>query len=186
MEVILGISNRHVHLQEEDYILLFGDTKVEKVKDLVQTGEFASNLVVDLETPKSKISKVRVLGPWRNYTQVEISKTDCYTLGIDAPIRTSGDLEGAAEVKIIGPCGSITKNCAIIANRHLHINHDDRVKLNLLDVEKISIKVESLKGAILNDVYIKETPKGVLEVHLDTDDGNACFLKTGDKVELII
>ncbi len=186
MEVILGISNRHVHLKEEDYKVLFGNIEMEKVKDLVQVGQFASNLTVDIETPKSKISKVRVLGPLRSYTQVELSKTDCYTLGLDAPVRTSGNLDGAEMVTIIGPNGRVTKPCAIIANRHLHINHEERIKLGLLNVEKISIEVGVQKRAILHDVYIKETPDGVLELHLDTDDGNANLLKTGDMAKLII
>ncbi len=185
MKVVLGISNRHVHLSEEDYYSLFGNIEMEKVKELVQPGEFATNLFVTIETPKSRIEKVRVLGPLRSYTQVELSKTDCYTLGIDAPIRTSGDLDDASVVTIIGSNGVVTKPCAIVANRHLHINHEDRIKLGLKDVNKISIKVGNVKRAILSDVYIKETPNGALELHLDTDDGNACFLKTGDMAELL-
>lgn len=185
MDVIMGISNRHVHLSQEDYKILFGDTQIEKLKDLVQVGEFASNLVVEIETEKAKIGKVRFLGPTRSYTQVEISKTDCYTLGIDAPVKASGDLEGAAKITIIGPYGRITKDCAIIANRHLHLNHDDRIRLGLENINKIKVKVGKEKSAILDDVYIKETPSGVLELHLDTDDANANLLKTGAFAELI-
>ena len=185
MNVKIGVSNRHVHLSLEDYKILFGDTKIEKMKDLVQTGEFATNLVVEIETQKSKIGKVRFLGPIRSYTQVEISKTDCYTLGINAPVRSSGFLDGAGMLTIIGPCGRVTKNCAIIANRHLHLNANDRKKLGLENIEKISVKVGEEKKAILDDVYIKETPNGVLELHLDTDDANANLLKTGDIAEII-
>lgn len=185
MDVKIGVSNRHVHLSLADYEVLFGNTKIEKLKDLVQVGEFATNLVVEIETEKAKIGKVRFLGPLRGYTQVEVSKTDCYTLGIDAPVRASGDLDGASEITIIGPCGKVTRNCAIIANRHLHINPIDRVKLGLESVEKISVKVGNKKSSILNDVYVKETPSGVLELHLDTDDANANLLKTGDIAEII-
>ena len=185
MRVQLGISNRHIHLSLDDYKILFGNIEIEKLKDLIQPGEFATNLVVEIVTEKSKIGKVRFLGPIRSYTQVEVSKTDCYTLGIDAPVRASGDLNGAAEVTIVGPCGSITKKCAIIANRHLHLNHDDRVNLGLDGVDKISVKVGEEKTAILNDVYVKETQNGVLELHLDTDDANANLLKTGDMAEII-
>lgn len=185
MEFNIGVSNRHVHLSSEDYKILFGDTKIEKIKDLVQIGEFATNLVVEIATPKSKIGKVRFLGPLRPYTQVEISKTDCYTLGIDAPVRSSGDIEGSACITIIGPKGELTKNCAIIANRHLHINKEDRKRLGLENVEKISVAVGNQKSAILNDVYIKETPQGVLELHIDTDDANANLLKTGDVAKII-
>ncbi len=185
MQVKIGVSNRHVHLCKEDYDILFGNLEMEKVKDLVQTGEFASNLVVEIATEKSKIGKVRLLGPIRHYTQVEVSKTDCYQLGIDAPVRTSGDLSDASVVTIIGPNGTVTKPCAIIANRHLHINHEDRVSLGLENVDKIKVKVGSEKSAILDCIYIKETPSGVLELHLDTDDANANLVKSGDLADLI-
>ena len=185
MDVKIGVSNRHVHLCSEDYAILFGDTEIEKLKDLVQLGEFATNLVVEIETEKAKIGKVRFLGPLRSYTQVEVSKTDCYTLGIDAPVRASGDIEDSALITIIGPCGKVTKKCAIIANRHLHINPVDRAELGLENIEKISVKVGNEKSSVLNDVYIKETPNGVLELHLDTDDANANLLKTGDFAEII-
>lgn len=185
MEVKIGVSNRHVHLSKEDYEILFGDTKIEKIKDLVQTGEFATNLIVEIETEKAKIGKVRFLGPIRTYTQVELSKTDCYALGINAPVRASGDLDGAAEVTIVGPYGKVTKKCAIIANRHLHLNSADRVKYGLEEVNKVSVKVGEEKSAILNDVYLKETSMGVWELHLDTDDANSNLLKTGDIAQII-
>lgn len=185
MNVKIGVSNRHVHLCKMDYEILFGSVEMQNIKNLVQPGEFASNLFVEIETEKNKIERVRVLGPLRTYTQVEVSKTDCYILGIEAPIRVSGDLDGASEVTIIGPCGKITKSCAIIANRHLHINHEERVKLGLETVKKIKVKVGSEKAAVLESVYIKETPMGVLELHLDTDDANANLLKSGDIAELI-
>ena len=185
MYVKIGVSNRHVHLCKKDYDILFGNVEIQNIKDLVQPGEFASNLLVEIETEKNKIEKVRVLGPLREYTQVEVSKTDCYSLGIDAPVRASGNLEGAAEVTIVGPFGRITKKCAIIANRHLHINHEERVNLGLESIEKIKVKVGNEKKSILEDVYIKETPTGVLELHLDTDDANANLLKSNDIAELI-
>lgn len=185
MKVKIGVSNRHIHLCYEDYNILFGNIEMEKLKDLVQIGEFASNLVVDIETSKNKIENVRLLGPLRGYTQVEVSKTDCYTLGITAPVRESGNLSGASEVTIIGPNGCITKSCAIIANRHLHINHEDRVSLGLENVEKIQVKLGEEKSAILDSVYIKETPNGVLELHLDTDDANSNLVKTNDLADLI-
>ena len=185
MKVLLGVSNRHIHLCQEDYDILFGNAPLEKIKDLVQVGEFATSSVVEISTEKSKLTKVRLLGPLRPYTQVEISKSDCYILGIDAPVRTSGDLRDAALVTITGPCGTVTKECAIIANRHLHINHEECVALGLENNQKIRIKVGEEKQAILDNVYVKETPKGVMEVHLDTDDANANLLKTGDMVDLI-
>ena len=186
MKVILGVSNRHVHLTREDYVTLFGNDNIEKVKDLVQTGEYASASKVTLKTSKNVLNNVRVLGPFRSYSQVEISKTDSYFLGLNPPIRNSGDLDNSEEITIVGPCGEVTKRCCIIATRHLHINHEDREKLGLLNKEIISIRVVSQeKSAVLEKVYIKETEKGVLEVHLDTDDANGNLLKTGDFVELL-
>lgn len=186
MKVNLGVSNRHVHLTEEDYIILFGNNNIEKQKDLNQPGEFASTSKVTLKTEKNMLNNVRVLGPFRSYSQVEISKTDSYFLGLKPPVRNSGDIKESEEVTIVGPCGELKKTCCIIATRHLHINHVDREKLNLLDKELISIKVgNETKSAVLNNVYVKETPNGALEVHLDTDDANANLLKSGDQVELI-
>lgn len=185
MKVKLGVSNRHVHLSQEDYKILFGDAEIVKLKDLVQQGEYATTALVEIATDKAKIGRVRFLAPCRSYTQVEISKTDCYFLGIDAPVRTSGCLDGASTITIIGPCGRITKPCAIIANRHLHVNYEDRLKLGLANVDEIAVKVGKEKSAILYNVKIKETPNGVLELHLDTDDANSNFLKTGDEVDLI-
>lgn len=186
MKVLLGISNRHIHLCEEDYKVLFGDTPLEKVKDLVQPGEFASNLKVTLKTNKSTIANVRLLGPLRSYSQVEISKTDSFTLGINPPVRNSGDLDGAEEITIVGTNGEVTKKCCIIATRHLHINTNDLEKYGLVGVEKIKAKIVSEKSTVFEDVYVKASPKYVLELHLDTDDGNGSLAKTGDEVEIIL
>lgn len=186
MEVKIGVSNHHVHLSEEDYKKLFGSLPLEVFRNLVQTGQFASCYKVSIKTSKNRIDNVRLMGPLREYTQVEVSKTDAYFLGINPPVRDSGDLSGAEEVTIVGPCGEVTGNFCILANRHLHINHDDRVRLNLINKDSISIKVGGLKSAVLNDVNIKETLNGVLEVHLDTDDANANLLKTGDSATIIL
>ncbi len=186
MKVKLGVSNRHVHLSMDDYKILFGDVALEKERDLVQPGQFASKQKVALKTAKNIISNVRVLGPFRPYTQVEISKTDSFTLGINPPVRSSGDLEESAEITIVGPNGEITKKCCIIPTRHIHINKEEREKYGLVSVEKVKVKINSEKKTILEDVYINESPNFVLELHLDTDDGNASLAKTGDEVEIII
>ena len=186
MKVLLGISNRHIHLTEEDYRVLFGDEPLGKVKDLVQPGQFSSDKKVTLKTEKRNIDGVRLLGPLRKYTQVEISKTDSYSLGINPPIRNSGDLEGAAVITIIGPKGEVTKPCCIIANRHLHINRKQREELGLMNIDKVSTKIVSEKTTIFDDVWIKESEDFTLELHLDTDDGNGSLAKTGDEVEIFI
>ena len=180
MQVLLGVSNRHVHLTEEDYHILFGDSPLEVVKNLVQKNQFASNQFVTIQVEDRKLERVRVLGPLRDYTQDELSETDARFLKIAPPIRTSGDLEGAIEVTIIGTEGSIKKPCAILANRHIHMNHETREKLGLLEVSKVSVFFKSEKMTTFHDVFIKEQADGVLELHLDTDDANGALLKTGD------
>lgn len=185
MKVLLGISNRHVHLTEDDYRILFGNEPLEKVKDLVQPGEYASNQKVSIKTEKSTINNVRLLGPLRKYSQVEISKTDSFALGLKPPVRNSGDLEGAEKITIVGPNGEVEKNCCIIATRHLHVNPKEREELGLMGIDKIKVKIESEKSTVFEDVYVKESPNYVLELHLDTDDGNASLAKTGQEVEII-
>ena len=186
MKVVLGVSNRHVHLTEEDYKILFGDEPLGKVKDLVQPGQYSSDKKVTIKTEKRAIENVRLLGPLRKYTQVEISKTDSFSLGINPPIRNSGDLDGSEVVTIIGPNGEITKPCCIIANRHLHINKAQREELGLVGVEKVNAKIVSEKTTIFEDVWIKESDDYTLELHIDTDDGNGSLAKTGDEVEIFI
>ncbi len=186
MQVILGVSNRHVHLKEEDYKILFGDEPLNKVKDLRQPGQFASDKLVTIKNGDREINHVRVLGPIRNYTQVEISKTDAYTLKLNPPIRTSGDLEGSSPITIIGPKGKIDlKEGCILANRHIHISPEEVKKYNLEGVKKVKVKIDGEKGGILNNVYLKILDPSVLEMHIDTDEGNAFNVKTGDTLEII-
>ncbi len=186
MEVLLGVSNRHIHITKEDYQILFGMIPLEVERYLVQKGEFASTQFVTVKVGKNVIEHVRILGPFRAYTQFELSKTDARHLKIDPPIRTSGDLKDAEKVTIIGPKGQITRCCAIIANRHIHINHEMRSSLGWLDVQKVSVSFKSQKGTTFHDVFIKEQENAVLELHLDTDDANGSFLKTGDIGEVIV
>ena len=185
MKVLLGVSNKHVHLSTEDYKILFGDEPLNKVKDLVQPGQYASDKKVTVKTEKRAFEGLRVLGPLRSYTQVEVSKTDSFALGINPPIRNSGDLEGSATVTIVGPCGEVTKPCCIIANRHIHINPKEREELGLVGVDKVSVKVEGEKATVFDNVWLKEDESYVLELHLDTDDGNGALAKTGDYLEII-
>ncbi len=185
MNVTVGISNRHIHLNEEDYKLLFGDMPFEVRNKLNQPGMFASTLTVSITGSKRTIDNVRVLGPLRSYTQVEISKTDSYTLGVNPPVRNSGDLADASEITITGPMGSITRNAAIIATRHIHVNDEIRKEHGLEGIKKVSVKKVGEKGAILDDVYLKDAPLSYFELHLDTDDANALLLNQGDELEII-
>ena len=185
MKITVGVSNRHVHLTDSDYKILFGDIPFTKRNDLNQPGMFASELVVTLRGSKRDIENVRVLGPLRNYTQVEISKTDAYFLGCNPPVRASGDIDGADEITIIGPCGTITKNVAIIAERHIHVDKKIREEHGLVGIDKVSVKVFGEKSGIIDNVYLKDSDEAYFELHLDTDDANAHLLNQNDEVEII-
>ena len=186
MKISVGISNRHVHLSFEDYNTLFKDTKMEVVRNLNQPTQFASNLFVTIKTLKDEIKDVRVLGPIRNYTQVELSKTDCYKLGVNPPVRDSGDIEGSEVLTIIGPFGSVTKACGIIATRHIHVDSRIRAEKNLVGIKEVSVKIPGEKGGIINHVHLKDSDEAYFELHLDTDDANAHLVKNGDIGEIIL
>ncbi len=186
MKVKVGVSARHVHLNYEDLKTLFGDDyKLTKKNDLSQKGEYASTSLVVLEGPNKETLKARIVGPLRDKTQVEISKTDAYKLGINPPVRCSGDLTGAAKITIIGPKSKITKNAAIIAARHLHVSTKEALELGLKDKKFVSVLVKGKKSGILNDVYVRIKDNYVSEVHLDTDDANAFLIENGSIVEII-
>lgn len=184
MQVKIGVSNRHVHLTKEDFNYLFGDISLTKNQDLTQVGEYKSNMTVKLIGPKNEIDNVRIVGPFRDYTQVEVSKTDCFTLGINAPVRSSEDLKDAAVITICNNDKKITRPCCIVANRHIHINKKEQELYNLYK-PCYKVKINSEKGAILDNVFVKVEDNYKLELHLDTDDANANLVKTGDYAEII-
>ena len=187
MKVSIGVSNRHVHLSEENFKILFGE-KYELIKkaDLKQPGQFAANETVTIKTAKSEIHNVRILGPIRNYTQVEISKTDAYKLGINPPVRDSGDLKGSSPITIIGPNGSVDiKEGCIIATRHIHILPSQMKSYGLEGREMVNVKLDGEKGGIITNVYLKVSEEAFFELHLDTDDANAHLIKNGDIGEII-
>lgn len=187
MEVKIGVSNRHVHLCERDLKILFGDNyELEVKKMLVQPGEFASNSVVTIKTDKSEISNVRVLGPIRSYTQVEVSKTDAFKLGINPPVRDSGDLVGSEAVTLIGPNGSIDlKEGCIIATRHIHITPEEVHEFGFDGLKSVNVELPGEKGGVLYNVQLKVSPNYAFEMHIDTDDANAHLIKTGDIARII-
>lgn len=186
MKVKVGISARHVHVTNSDVEILFGKGyELNREKDLSQPGQYACEERVTIVGPRSEIQRVRILGPERSQTQVEISKTDARALGIDAPVRLSGNLEGAGEVTIIGPVGTITKNAAIISARHIHVTKQEAISLGIYGKDKVSFKVNSKRGGIMDDVYVRVDENFRCEIHVDTDEGNAFLLEPGQEVELI-
>jgi len=184
MKVSVGVSNRHVHLTREDLDTLFGiNYELNKKVDINQPHQFASLETVTIKTDKDVIENVRILGPIRNYTQVELSKTDAFKLGINPPLRDSGDLEGSSVVSIIGPNGVVTKPCCIIARRHIHVTPSMKQEYNFPDV--VSVKVDGVRGGIIGEVYVKVSEEAYYEMHIDTDEANAFYLKNNDEVEIL-
>lgn len=183
MKIKVGVSLRHVHLTEEDYNILF-DGPLSVKENLNQPGQFAANQTVILEKNNKEIKNVRVIGPNRPYTQVEISRTDAYFFRMNPPVRTSGDLNAAEEITIKTEKGQITRKAAIIADRHIHITKEEREKYNLLKGE-YQVKINGEKSGILGSIKIKEAPNSYFELHLDSDDANAFNIKQDDELEII-
>lgn len=184
----IALSNRHLHLSQEDIEVLFGKGyELNKFKDLSQLEQYAATEKVDLVGPKGTIKGVRVLGPARLSTQVEISLADGFTLGIKPPIRNSGDIENSPGVKIIGPAGEVEIEKGLIAAaRHIHMHTDDAKKFAVVDKQIVKIRTSGERAIIFENVLVRVDPTFVLEMHVDNDEGNAAGVRNGEMVELII
>ncbi|KFZ22129.1 propanediol utilization phosphotransacylase [Thermotoga neapolitana LA10] len=186
--IIVGVSNRHVHLSREDLETLFGKGyELTPVKELRQPGQYAAKETVTIVGPKGAIENVRVLGPVRKETQVEISRTDAFRLGVRPPVRDSGDLEGTPGIVIIGPNGILVKEKGvIIAKRHIHMHPKDAEHYGVKDKDIVKVIVESGdRRLIFDDVLIRVREDFALEFHVDTDEANAAMLNTGDLVYIV-
>lgn len=184
----VGISNRHIHLSREHIDILFGEGyQLTPLKELSQPGQFACKEVLTIVGPSLKpIENVRVLGPERTDSQVEISRTDSYTLKVKPPVRESGKIAGSAPISIIGPKGIvILKEGCIIANRHIHMSTEDGKRFGVEDNSYVTVDVNSERRTRFYDVQVRVSDKFRLEMHLDTDDANAAALKNGDKVKIV-
>lgn len=181
MEIKVGVSNRHVHLTREDIDILFGkDYKLTPRNYLDQPGQFATEETVTLKTDKNIKEYVRIVGPARSYTQVEVLESDKEYFGINPPVRNSGDLEGSERITIIGPKGEITKdNICIIANRHIHINTRDSKDFKEDEIVKVQFQ-----DKILDNVHIKIADNFALAFHINKDDAINNGIETGDIVIL--
>ncbi|SDF08013.1 phosphate propanoyltransferase [Sporomusa acidovorans] len=183
----VGISNRHIHLSQEHLGVLFGaNYSLQKQKDLSQPGQFAAKEVVTLAGPKGKLEKVRVLGPVRSATQVEVSVTDCFQLGIKAAVRDSGNLEGTSGLTLIGPCGMIElERGAIVAARHIHMHSEQAREWHLTDGQRVSVQVDSERPVVFEKVLVRVSPNFKGELHLDTDEANAALVKPDTRCILV-
>jgi len=179
-KILVEISARHVHLSPKHLEKLFGPGyQLNKLKDLSQKGQFAAKETVILKTLKSEIPNVRIVGPVRKKTQVEISKTDAIKLGINPPIRKSGDLAGSAGCVLIGPKGKVKlKEGVIIAWRHLHLNPRLVQKYGLTSRKYVSVKVKTQKRSLtFHQVYLQIDPSFTPSFQIDTDEANAAGIE---------
>lgn len=175
----VGISSRHVHLCKEDMDILFPNMELTKKKDLLQIGEFAAEQQVTLKGPKGEIQNVRVLGPLRKFSQVEVSLTDARMLGVKPPIVLSGDLEEASPITLVTEFGSITKSICIVAKRHIHMSTTDAERFNVLNGDSVKVALDTIdRSTVFDDVIIRVAPNFVLEMHIDTDEANAVNVQT--------
>ena len=184
--VVVGVSHRHVHLTEEHFRELFGRADMTVYRPVRQRGEFAAAERLTVSGPRGHFTNVRVMGPFRRCSQVELSFTDARALGIDAPVLDSGTLDGAAPVDLEGPAGRIhLPNAAIVAGRHIHMGIADARRLGLTDGERVNLHVDAPRGGTLDHFLVRVKDSYVLETHLDTDEANALGLKTGDRMQLV-
>ncbi len=183
----IGISNRHVHLTERTFHLLFGEqTEFEPLRPLYQPGEFASKHTITIVGPKMRsIPAVRILGPFRKYDQVELSLTDSIFLGVDPPVANSGSLEKAASLTLVGPHNSIhCEKCAIVANRHIHSTDEEAAMFGLKNGDFCKIRIGGEKGVVFENVLVRTNKNWELQIHLDTDDANAANIRDETLAEL--
>jgi putative phosphotransacetylase len=178
---------RHIHLCQQDLDTLFGKGySLNPLRDLYNPG-FAAKETLTVVGPKlTAIQNVRVLGPLRSKTQVELSKTDCIVLGIDAPVRPSGETAGSAPCVLVGPKGTVyLPEGAIRANRHMHLSTEDAAYFGIKDNQVVDVRVGGPKGLTFNNVQVRVAPDFKTEFHVDTDDGNAADLVNGSLVEIV-
>ncbi|MBJ8369475.1 phosphate propanoyltransferase [Citrobacter cronae] len=171
----LGISNRHVHLCTEDYVRLFPNQPISKKKGLLQPGQYAAEQTVTLVGPKGQLKNVRLLGPLRSASQVEISRTDARTLGIAAPLRMSGNIQGTPGIRLVSPFAELDLTSGVIvAQRHIHMSPLDALILRVSHGDKVSVAINGdERRLIFDNVAVRVSPDMRLEMHIDTDEANA-------------
>lgn len=186
-KIPVSISARHIHLSKEHLEILFGQGyQLTKFKDISQPGQYAAEEKVTIVGPKNSIKNVRILGPLRQETQVEVSTTDTRSLGIKPVVRQSGVLNGTPGLTIIGPKGQVTlgKGC-IVAERHIHMTPEEARNYKVENGQAVGVKVNGVKGGILQNVYVRIREDFSLDMHIDVDDSNAFAINNGDRLEII-
>lgn len=185
-KIPIGVSNRHIHVSQKDLDKLFGEGyNLTKKGELKQPGQFAANEKVTIRGPKGEFENVRILGPVREESQVEISITDSFRLGVRPPIKESGQLENTPGLEIIGPKGTVEiPQGTIIALRHIHMTPEQAAKIGVKDKDVVEVETFGDRQGVLGNVLIRVSNKYSLEMHVDVDEANACSLKNNDFVIL--
>ena len=187
-KILVGISGRHIHLSQGDLETLFGKGfELTQLKELSQPGQFAANEKVDVMSPNQKLlAGVRILGPVRPASQIEISRSDALRFKFTAPVRSSGDVAGSGACTLIGPKGQVElSEGVIIADRHIHFSDEEAKEFGVENGQVVGLKISGIKAGLIENVLCRVSPKYKLDCHLDTDDGCAFMLSTGDEVELV-
>lgn len=171
----LGVSNRHIHLSAQDYARLFPGHPIAEKKALLQPGQYAAEQTVTLVGPKGQLNNVRLLGPLRSASQVEISRTDARTLGITAPLRMSGNLQGTPGIRLVSPFAELDlPSGVIVAQRHIHMSPLDALILRVAHGDRVSVAIEGNdRRLIFDNVAVRVAAEMRLEMHIDTDEANA-------------
>ncbi len=186
MKLPIALSNKHIHLSQADVDVLFGaGYELTHKKDLSQPGQYACEEMVEVVGPKGS-TKMRVLGPVRPESQVEVSLADARGLGIVVPVRQSGDVEGTPGCKLVGPKGEVElERGVIVASRHIHMSLEDAEKFGVKDKDIVSVQTEGERGLLFNNVLVRANAAFKLEMHVDLEEGNAAGVKNGDLVTLV-
>lgn len=184
----VSMSNRHVHISKEHLEVLFGEGhELTVMKDLSQPGQFACDEKIDVVGPRATLKGVRILGPVRPETQIEISVFDARTLGVEAVVRASGNTNNTPGCTIVGPKGQVTlEKGLIVAARHVHMHTDDAPKYGVKDKDVVKVKVGSDRSVVFENVVVRVHPDFALDMHIDIEEGNAAAIQNGEQGEIII
>ncbi|MGC3994606.1 MAG: phosphate propanoyltransferase [Propionicimonas sp.] len=187
LRIVVGVSNRHAHLSREDLATLFGLDELTVYRRVRQPSDFAAEQTVSIAGPRGAFPKLRLMGPCRPKTQVELSRTDCIALGIDAPITQSGHLDDAGPIDIEGPRGTIhVEHGVMVAARHIHMGPSHAKAWGLADQDLVQVQFGGERGGVLDNLIIRIKDDWVPEIHLDTDEANALGLRDGEYGKLIL
>ncbi|MFX3634267.1 MAG: phosphate propanoyltransferase [Candidatus Pristimantibacillus sp.] len=185
--VPIGVSARHIHLSADHVAILFGEGyELTEFKPLSQPGQYAANETVAVVGPKGSFAKVRILGPVRSRTQLEVSRTDAFALGVNPPVRESGNINGSTGITIQGPAGEVTiEEGVIVAARHIHFHTSDAERFGVSDKQQLKVRFGGKRGVVFEQVVARVSPDFALDMHIDTDEANAAGVKNGDNGEII-